>query len=152
MHTKHQEMPEYRIISLLNSIISVCWGLIVVSLVLVLLHFIDFSSLDSFIFIDNQFFGKIIQSIYLLGFYLFDIVVLALVIWFLEKNVRVLFIALPWFVFNFLETFFDLFVFRYDFHFVFEELVFLALYSYLMVACTMVLFPQLQIRHNLKNE
>ena len=137
---------------LLHKITAVCWGLVVISLFLVFLYFVDFSPLNSFIVIDNQFFGKTVQSIYLLGFYLFDIIILALVICFLEKNVRVLFIALPWFVFNFLETFFDLFAFRYDSHFLFEELVFLSLYSYLIAVCTIVLFIQLEIRHNLKNE
>lgn len=152
MQIRHQEISAHRTKSLLNKIIAVCWGFIVVSLFLVFLYFIDFFPLDSFIFIDNQLFGKTVQSIYLLGFYLFDIIILALVIWFLEKNVRILFIALPWFVFNFLETFFDLFTFRYDPHFLFEELVFLLLYTYLVAICITVLFVQLPIRHNIKNE
>ena len=123
-----------------NKILSICWGLLIVSSFLVFLYFFDFLPLDSFLLIDNQFFGKSVEPSYLLGFYLFDITILVLVILFLEKNTRILFIALPWFLFNFTETLFDIYGFKYDFHFVLEELAFLSLYSYLTITCTIVLF------------
>lgn len=128
MHTKPQELSVYQTRLLLSKIIAICWGLAVASLVLLFLYFFHFSSVDPFIFIDNQFFGKVLPSVFSLIFYLLDIIILSLVIWFSEKNGRVLYVALPWFAFNFLETLSDIYFFRYDPHFILEEFVFLSLY------------------------
>ncbi len=113
---------------------SVCYGLITVSIALLLIYFVGLDKIFNInIILDNYFFGFKTELFFVI-YHLINILVLSAVIYSLQRE-TILGISLGifWVLFNLLETIFDIPIFSFDPGMVFEEILFLLIYLFLFI-------------------
>lgn len=114
-----------------DKIISICFGLTVVSAVLFIAYFIDIDKFTPIVF-DDYLFGYKINFFHL--FYIIDIIIwLTIIDLVLKKIIFGIALGAIWTIFNLIETLFDVPIFGFDPHFVLEEMAFILIYSYLLI-------------------
>ena len=115
-----------------DKIISICWGLIIVSVTLFSVYIISIDKITNIIIIDDYFFGFKINFFYI--YYLVDIVIILCILSLLKRKITFgVWFGIFWSLFNLLENIFDIPIFISDLHMIFEELVFILLYAYLLI-------------------
>jgi len=115
----------------LQKVLSICWGLIIVSAALLIIYFAGAERYKDILFLDDYFFG--IKTDLFPFLYFVDIFVLSSVILLLgKKNSYGLLLSVVWAFINLLENTFDIFTFSSYPHIIIEELMFVIIYSYLL--------------------
>jgi len=116
-----------------HKVISICYGLIVVSIVLLFAYLMGLNKIFNIIILDNYFFG-IKTELFFVLYHLSNILILLTVIHLLQKKVILgILLGIFWSLFNLTETIFDLPVFSFDPSIIFEEILFLFIYLFLLI-------------------
>ena len=115
-----------------DKIIAICLGLIIVSSVLLIVFLTGLNEIVGIIILDNYFFGVKIKLFFL--YYIVDIIILLAIIYTLQRKIIFgIYLGIFWSMFNLLENIYDIPIFISDPHLIFEELVFIFLYAYLLL-------------------
>jgi len=115
-----------------DKISSICWGLVFVSIILLIIYLTGSNKIFSTIILDDYFFGFKIKLFFL--YYIIDIIILLAIIYTLQRKIIFgIYLGIFWSMFNLFENIFDIPIFISDLHMIFEELVFILLYAYLLL-------------------
>jgi len=116
-----------------HKVTSICYGLIVVSIVLLATYLMGLDKIINIIILDNYFFG-IKTELFFILYHLVNILILLTVVYLVQRKVLLgVLLGIFWSLFNLTETIFDLPVFSFDPSIIFEEILFLFIYLYLLI-------------------